>query len=94
MTGDPESSLREAVRGFTSSQREHAFALIAAGRVTPVAGLSCYVSLSSDGVTRYVTDVNGCNCPATVPCYHQCAVRLLTAWRENSRQPVLTLVRS
>lgn len=81
--GEPETSLRRAVQGFTDDQVTRALALIAGGGVSKAAGLTAtYVATSSDGMTRYVVDPYACQCAAgrkQAPCYHRAAVLLLEA---------------
>lgn len=70
-----------AIAAHTHEAVRKALELIADGGVVPV-GNGRFLTVSSDGATRYETTATGCACPAGSygrSCYHRAAVDLLAA---------------
>jgi hypothetical protein len=69
---------------FTAAQVARARELLADGGLIPTSRAGVYQSVSSDGVTTYLTHRAGCTCPAGTRgngrnCYHRAAARILSA---------------
>jgi hypothetical protein len=69
---------------FTAAQITRARELLADGGLIPTNHAGVYQSVSSDGVTTYLTHRAGCTCPAGTrgngrTCYHRAAARILGA---------------
>jgi hypothetical protein len=67
---------------FTSAQVEKARELISDGGLVPTSRAGVYRSVSSDGVTVYLTHFASCTCRAglrSIRCYHVAGARILSA---------------
>ncbi len=79
--------------GFSKAQVDKARKLIAEGRITPTEWPDTYITVSSDGRTRYTTAPDACQCRGSMrgsritPCYHQAAARLFAAASKAARWP-------
>jgi hypothetical protein len=76
------AALAEAVKDFTQAQVDKARELISDGGLVPTKRAGVYQSVSSDGVTVYLTHFAGCTCRAglrSVRCYHVAGARILSA---------------
>lgn len=72
-----------AAAGFKSAAVEKARQLIADRGILPIRGRRVFQVIASNGVDRYLTAVNTCNCPAGLrgkhSCYHSAAAVMLAA---------------
>jgi len=76
-----ENAARAA--GFKPTAIDKARQLIADHAILPIRGRRVFQVVSSNGVDRYLTATNTCNCPAGLrgkhACYHMAAATLLAA---------------
>jgi hypothetical protein len=72
-----------AAAGFKPAAVAKAKELIADGGIVPVRGRRVFAVVASNGVDRYLTAPNTCNCPASLrarhACYHRVAATMLAA---------------
>lgn len=71
------------IAGFKAEMIEKAKALIAEKAIVPIRGRRVFQVVSSNGVDRYLTAPEVCNCPAGLRgrygCYHRAAAVMLAA---------------
>jgi len=69
--------------GFKPAAVDKARQLIADGGIVPVRGRRVFAVVASNGVDRYLTAPQTCNCPAGLKarhaCYHRAAATMLAA---------------
>ncbi|NEA22670.1 DUF6011 domain-containing protein [Actinomadura bangladeshensis] len=69
--------------GFKPATIAKAKELIAEGAILPLRGRRVFRVVASNGIDRYLTAVNTCNCPAGLrgrhACYHRAAAAMLAA---------------
>jgi hypothetical protein len=69
--------------GFKAQAIEKAKALIAEKAIVPVRGRRVFQVVASNGIDRYFTAPQSCNCPAGIKgkfaCYHRAAATMLAA---------------
>lgn len=72
-----------AVAGYKPTTVTRAKELIEQGALIPVRGRRVFQVVASNGIDRYLTAAEGCNCPAGLRakhvCYHRVAVILAAA---------------
>jgi hypothetical protein len=78
---EQEAAARAA--GFNHTAIDKARALIAEHAILPLRGRRVYTVVASNGVDRYLTAPEACNCPAGLrgrhKCYHRCGAVMLAA---------------
>lgn len=78
-TVEPDWTFGRVLATFSAAQIDKALALVGDNAIVGTGFARTWVAVSSDGVKRYLTIPDTCQCRASGPCYHSCAAAMLAA---------------